>query len=176
MLSPDAALASDAPLVHAELADNVIYATQLGTGIMLLLAINTMRAGHFTVGDFALFVSYLDWLAGLPFQVGRLLSRYKQARISFERRKRSDFSDGVSSGAARRAISESFIAISLVASVFRRITATHKLYRSRCRERCGPTVLYRRRPRSTASESRSLATRFGSSWPVRRLASGPCTS
>lgn len=59
--------------------------TQLGTGIMLLLAINAMRAGRFTVGDFALFVSYLDWLAGLPFQVGRLLSRYKQARISFER-------------------------------------------------------------------------------------------
>src|SRR5437870_6216469 len=32
VLSPDAALASDAPLIHDELADNVIYATQLGTG------------------------------------------------------------------------------------------------------------------------------------------------
>ncbi|MBV9280083.1 MAG: ABC transporter ATP-binding protein [Chloroflexi bacterium] len=59
--------------------------TQLGTGIMLLLAVNAMRSGTFTVGEFALFVSYLDWLTGLPFQLGRLLSNYKQARISFER-------------------------------------------------------------------------------------------
>jgi ATP-binding cassette, subfamily B, bacterial len=58
---------------------------QLGTGIMLLVAVNQMRSGRFTVGDFALFVSYLDWLTGLPFQIGRLLTRYKQARISFER-------------------------------------------------------------------------------------------
>lgn len=60
-------------------------ATQLGTGVMLLLAAAAMRSDRFTVGDFALFVSYLDWLSGLPFQFGRLLSRYKQARISFER-------------------------------------------------------------------------------------------
>lgn len=59
--------------------------TQLGTGIMLLLAVSAMRQGKFTVGDFALFVSYLDWLAGMPFQIGRLLSRYKQARVSIER-------------------------------------------------------------------------------------------
>jgi ATP-binding cassette subfamily B protein len=59
--------------------------TQLGTGIMLLLAVNAMRASTFTVGDFALFVSYLGWLTGLPFQLGRLLSQYKQASISFDR-------------------------------------------------------------------------------------------
>ena len=37
-----------------------------------------MRAGAFTVGDFALFVSYLQWLSWLPFQIGRLLALYKQ--------------------------------------------------------------------------------------------------
>src|SRR5256886_778967 len=32
VLSPDAALAPDAPLIHDELADNLIYATELATG------------------------------------------------------------------------------------------------------------------------------------------------
>lgn len=59
--------------------------TQLGTGLMLLLAADALRSGHFTVGDFALFVSYLTWLTGLPFRMGQLLSRYKQARVSFDR-------------------------------------------------------------------------------------------
>src|SRR5437899_12871863 len=31
VLSPDAALAPDAPLIHDELADNLIYATELAT-------------------------------------------------------------------------------------------------------------------------------------------------
>jgi len=60
-------------------------ATQLGGGIILLLAASQMRAGTFTVGDFALFVVYLEWLTAIPFELGRLMTRYKQARVSFER-------------------------------------------------------------------------------------------
>jgi ATP-binding cassette subfamily B protein len=58
---------------------------QLGMGMILLLAAGQMRSHSFTVGDFALFVNYLDDLTGLPFEIGRLITRFKQARISFER-------------------------------------------------------------------------------------------
>jgi ATP-binding cassette subfamily B protein len=40
--------------------------SQLGGGIILLLAASQMRAGTFTVGDFALFVVYLEWLTAIP--------------------------------------------------------------------------------------------------------------
>jgi len=59
--------------------------SQLGGGIILLLAASQMRAGTFTVGDFALFVVYLEWLTAIPFEIGRLMTAYKQARVSFER-------------------------------------------------------------------------------------------
>jgi ATP-binding cassette subfamily B protein len=58
---------------------------QLGAGIILLLAANQMRTGSFTVGDFALFVTYMEWLIGIPFEIGRLITRFKQATVSLER-------------------------------------------------------------------------------------------
>lgn len=57
----------------------------LGIGIILLLSAQAMRDGRFTIGDFALFVSYLGWITGLPDWTGKLITRYKQASVSVQR-------------------------------------------------------------------------------------------
>jgi len=57
----------------------------LGTGITLLLAAQSMRTGSFTVGDFALFVTYLQTLTGTTRFMGMFIARYKQSRVSFAR-------------------------------------------------------------------------------------------
>ena len=60
-------------------------AANIGTGVILLLAARAMRAGSFTVGDFALFVSYLGWLSSLTGSFGNFLTQYRQAGVSFDR-------------------------------------------------------------------------------------------
>ncbi len=62
-----------------------VNTVSLGTGIILILAAQSMQAGRFTVGDFALFVSYLGGLAGAPRMVGRMFARFKQTSISVDR-------------------------------------------------------------------------------------------
>lgn len=57
----------------------------VGTGVVLLLAARAMRAGVFTVGDFALFVTYLGQLTYFPEEIARLLNEYKLAGVSLER-------------------------------------------------------------------------------------------
>lgn len=57
----------------------------VGTGVVLLLAARAMRAGAFTVGDFALFVTYLGQLQWFPAEIARLLTDYKLADVSVER-------------------------------------------------------------------------------------------
>ncbi|GER86143.1 HlyB/MsbA family ABC transporter [Dictyobacter vulcani] len=57
----------------------------LGTGIILLLASQTMHAGTFTIGDFALFVYYLGWITEFTTLFGGVLTHYKQAGVSVER-------------------------------------------------------------------------------------------
>ncbi len=57
----------------------------LGIGIMLLLAAQSMRVGTFTVGDFALFVTYLQTLSGTTRSMGMFIARYKQVGVSFAR-------------------------------------------------------------------------------------------
>ncbi len=60
-------------------------AGSVGTGVILLLAGQSMKAGTFTVGDFALFVYYLGWVTELTGFLGFLLARYKQAGVSVDR-------------------------------------------------------------------------------------------
>jgi ATP-binding cassette subfamily B protein len=60
-------------------------ATNLGTGIILILAGQSMRAGTFTVGDFALFVFYLEFISDLTAFIGLLVARYRQIGVSVER-------------------------------------------------------------------------------------------
>ena len=57
----------------------------LGTGVVLLLSASAMRTGTFTVGDLALFVVYLDALAWLPDEIGRLIGGLKQIEVSMSR-------------------------------------------------------------------------------------------
>ncbi len=60
-------------------------AANLGTGLLLLLAAQAMHDGSFSVGDFALFVSYLGWLAQVTTMFGHFLAQYRQTGVSLDR-------------------------------------------------------------------------------------------
>ena len=64
------------------LATNI---ANVGTGLILLLAARSIRAGDFTVGEFALFVSYLGWLATVTGMFGWYLTQYRQVGVSLRR-------------------------------------------------------------------------------------------
>jgi ATP-binding cassette, subfamily B, bacterial len=69
-----------------DLADTSTGAgVELSIGLVLLLAAPAMRRGEFTVGDFALFASYISWLTMLPRFLGRLLYRIPQGAVATER-------------------------------------------------------------------------------------------
>lgn len=57
----------------------------LARAVVLLLAARSMATGRFTVGDFALFTVYLEWILELPRRVGRLLASRRLAQVSAER-------------------------------------------------------------------------------------------
>ena len=57
----------------------------IGTGLILLIAASAMRGGSFTIGDFALFVSYLYTVGWLNSEVGGVLAEYRQTGVSFDR-------------------------------------------------------------------------------------------
>jgi len=61
---------------------NTVY---LGTGLILLLGARAMRDGSFTVGDFALFVSYLGFVTEFSGFLGLFLTQYKQLGVSVAR-------------------------------------------------------------------------------------------
>lgn len=66
--------------------DSVLYnMVSLGTGLILLIGAQAIHTGSFTLGDFALFVSYLDFLADFIYHVGHFLAHYRQTGVSFER-------------------------------------------------------------------------------------------
>jgi ATP-binding cassette subfamily B protein len=57
----------------------------LGQGLVILLAAQAIHAGSFTIGDFALFVVYLDPLMLVPRRIGRLLTAYQLVPVSTQR-------------------------------------------------------------------------------------------
>ncbi len=59
--------------------------SNLGTGIILLLAGQSMRAGTFTIGDFSLFVYLLQSMGDLSTFYGEIVARYKQLTVSVQR-------------------------------------------------------------------------------------------
>ncbi len=65
-----------------------VNTVNIGIGLILILSARSMQSGSFTVGDFALFTSYIGWVAALPRWVGRLLTRVKQVGVSIERMNR----------------------------------------------------------------------------------------
>jgi len=60
-------------------------AVNLGTGVILILAGQAIAEGSFTVGDFALFVFYLEFVSELTAFSGLLVARYRQIGVSVER-------------------------------------------------------------------------------------------
>lgn len=72
-----------------EILNSIFHnAANLGTGVILILAGQAMQAGTFTVGDFALFVYYLEFLSDMTTFAGLLIARYRQIGISVERMQR----------------------------------------------------------------------------------------
>lgn len=59
--------------------------TTLGMGAVLLMAASSMRQGDFTIGDFALFASYLEPLSWMVRMVGSMIAKYKRAGVSINR-------------------------------------------------------------------------------------------
>ncbi len=57
----------------------------VGTGLIMLLAANSLRNGSLTVGDFALFVLYLSFIADFITGLGQFLAHYKQTGVAFAR-------------------------------------------------------------------------------------------
>jgi ATP-binding cassette subfamily B protein len=57
----------------------------IGTGLILILASQSMRAGSFTIGDFALFVYYLTFVTEFTQFFGQFLAHYQQTGVAFER-------------------------------------------------------------------------------------------
>jgi ATP-binding cassette subfamily B protein len=69
-----------------EFINALSYGTiDIGMGLILLLAAKSMYAGEFTIGDFALFASYLWPMTHFMRIFGRLITLYKQTSISLQR-------------------------------------------------------------------------------------------
>lgn len=63
-------------------ADN---AGDIAVALMILLAGRAIQQGSFTIGDFALFTSYLFFAARFPAEVGSFVSEWAQQRVSLQR-------------------------------------------------------------------------------------------
>jgi ATP-binding cassette subfamily B protein len=72
--------------VFYDLIDGLgVNVVQLATGAILLLAAAKIGSGTFTVGDFALFVTYLTQITWFPLEITRVLRGYVQVGVSVER-------------------------------------------------------------------------------------------
>lgn len=72
--------------VFAETINSMNYhLVHVGTGAVLLVGASKIRSGAFSVGDFALFVVFLDQLTYLPAEIGRVLTELKRTRVSIDR-------------------------------------------------------------------------------------------
>ncbi len=63
----------------------VLGVAQVGLGIVVLLSGRALRAGTFTVGDFALFTYLLPQVTDFTWYLGGMLVMLKRARVSLER-------------------------------------------------------------------------------------------
>lgn len=59
--------------------------SEIGTGIMLLIAASAMRVSSFTIGDFLLFVFYLSELPWIIGSLSNILPDYRRTGVSVER-------------------------------------------------------------------------------------------
>jgi ATP-binding cassette subfamily B protein len=61
------------------------HLVHVSTGAVLLLGAAKIRRGDFTVGDFAMFVIFLDQLTYLPAEIGRVITELKRTAVSMDR-------------------------------------------------------------------------------------------
>ena len=72
--------------LFSELLTSIFHnSSNLGISVVLLLAARSLQAGTFSVGDFALFVFYLESVTGFVSFIGFVLARYKQAGVAVSR-------------------------------------------------------------------------------------------
>jgi ATP-binding cassette subfamily B protein len=72
--------------VFGQLLNSIhFHLVHVATGVVLLLAARGIRDGTFSVGDFALFVVFLDQLMYLPTEVGRLVNDLQHIDVSMKR-------------------------------------------------------------------------------------------
>ncbi|MEZ4677843.1 MAG: ABC transporter ATP-binding protein [Caldilineaceae bacterium] len=57
----------------------------LGTGLIMLVAVQAMRTGSFTIGDFVLFAFYLGSLNETVFVIGLTATEYRHATVALQR-------------------------------------------------------------------------------------------
>ncbi len=62
--------------------DNMV---NIATGVILLVGASALRDGSFTVGDFALFVTYLPRLTGVMSFIGLMFVQHKRTGVAYER-------------------------------------------------------------------------------------------
>lgn len=75
--------------LFSELLGSIFRNTvNVGAGLIMLMAGQSLRDGSFTVGDFALFVFYLGFIADWTAQVGMFFPRLRQAGVALERMNR----------------------------------------------------------------------------------------
>lgn len=72
--------------LFTELLESIFMnASTIGAGITLIASASAIRAGTFSVGDFAFFVYSMDSIGELTGFLGFLIARYKQAGVSVNR-------------------------------------------------------------------------------------------
>ena len=79
-----------AATLRDQLLTNLINAFSFGaaniaTGVLLILAAQSLQSSRLSVGDFALFASYLSWMAFVMGMVGGYVTRYQQVGVSLRR-------------------------------------------------------------------------------------------
>jgi ATP-binding cassette subfamily B protein len=79
-----------AATLRDQLLTNLIHAFSFGasniaTGVLLILAARSLQSGRLSVGDFALFASYLGWMAFVMGMVGDYVTKYQQVGVSLRR-------------------------------------------------------------------------------------------
>ena len=72
--------------VFAETVNSMnVHLVHVSTGAVLLLGASRIRSGSFTIGDFAMFVVFLDQLTYLPAEIGRVITELKRTAVSIDR-------------------------------------------------------------------------------------------
>lgn len=72
--------------VLTAMLESVFWNTlNVGTGLILILAASSLSAGTLTIGEFALFVYFLDFITDSVYFIGLFIARYKQAGVSIDR-------------------------------------------------------------------------------------------